>query len=504
VYRNEECKYGLVIVQQRFSDSGTSTPTSPKAPVTVGRPDTNAGTRSASISPDISESVTEIEYRDMPLFDHYLRHTCHAAGLSADYAYARRIGLPTLASKSRGVLCSILAFGAACLCTDILCSKTPAAAIDYLYRLIRTADRYHGLALASIRAQLNSKDPDEVETAHAHAAMLTGYAPARRRIFRLLRAQGLGGTMLNREPDADAPHNLDWAVFFRGLNTVASLRDSSWYGQKLIETSDLTTSDKPDGVWSAYVAEAIALEKDQVDRLVPDNISSSISSGIESIIFSAIPKALSTLYAQIDILRLHILAEQLHDSEQLQALLSCYSAISMLEATANEIGTICQLQRAESASPGTISTRRHLEAWFTTHTPSWLHDFRAPEAVGNPSGSVMRSLFRWISRIPATFFTLLLTKSLDKRTLDALMPLTTNQQVSCLAWDIYAHWLVLTFLMENELWWWADLGHTDIEKLRSSLPKPDENGYSVSANCHNWWPWQMWTLAKELRSPGGE
>jgi hypothetical protein len=471
---------------------------------TPDRPLTSHGSSSKNI---------DIALNDLSLFDHYLRHTCHASGFSSGYAYARRIGLPTLASKSKGVLCSILAFGAACICVDLLLGPDPVAASDQITHLIKTGDYYHGKALATIQSKLDAKTPEELDIAHAHAAMLMGYAPARRRIFRLLQRQQPSPALVEQEPGADAPYNLDWAFFLRGVKTVAKARDICSFQEESDDASaGMLGSDLPDVVLSAYVAQAVELEREQVKRLSPCTKSGSTHrNAMKSVISSSVPKALDTLYEQIKILELKLRHEHCSDiwstslegiethSPVLSSLVACYSAVTMLEATAHDIFGI--LPSAETRSP--IRTRLHVEAtgglvtqWFSLKESRWLHDSCARRAEYEPSEHVTRSVFTWIGHLPKEYFDVIITHY-PERSND--VKLTVEQQIHCLAWDIYAHWLVFTFLMEDEIWWWADMGRSDIQKLRDTLPKSNESGYSVEVGIHNWWPWQMWSLAKELR-----
>ncbi|KAJ9659413.1 hypothetical protein H2198_003142 [Neophaeococcomyces mojaviensis] len=459
-----------------------------------------------------SSKSFDIAYSDLSLFDHYLRHTCHASGFSSGYAYARRIGLPMLASKSKGVLCSILAFGAACFCVDLLLGPDPTATVDQITHLIKTGDYYHGKALTTIQSLLGAKTPEELDIAHAHAAMLMGYAPARRRIFRLLQRQQPSPALVEQEPSADAPYNLDWAFLLRGVKSVAKARDACPFQEKSDDAPvGVLGSDLPDAVLSAYVAQSVELEREQVNRLSPCTKSDSMqTNAIKSVISSSVSKALDTLYDQINILELKLRSEQYNDiwstslagietrAPVLGSLVACYSAVTMLEATAN--GIFGTLPSTETRSP--IRTRTQGEAtgsllkqWFSPRESHWLHDFGATQAEYRNSELVTRGVFTWIGHLPKEYFDVIITHYPER---SSNVELTVEQQIHCLAWDIYAHWLVFTFLMEHELWWWADMGRSDIEKLRDTLPKSNENGYSVEVGIHNWWPWQMWSLAKEL------
>ena len=475
----------------------------------------NRGSPEHALTSHVSSSNNiDITHKDLPLLDHYLRHTCHAQGLSSSYAYARRIGLPALASKNKGVLCSILAFGAACLCVDLLLGPNPLAAIDQIAHLIKRSDYYHGIALTTIQSQLGAVTPKDLDIAHAHAAMLIGYAPARRRIFRLLQRQQLSPALVEQERGADSPNNLDWAVFIRGLKTVAKARETCSYQEENDDASaSVLEENTPDVVLSAYVAQAVELEREQVKCLSPCATSpSTFIHAMKNIISSSVAQALDTLYEQIHILEVKLRQEHCKDiwSRSLAgiealfpimgSLLACHTAVTMLEATANDIFGPLRLS-GEARSHAIIHSRNETTSgdskeWFTLKDSPWLHESGARRGKDESSELAMEGVFRWIGHLPREYFDIV-TCHYPEHSKGA--ELSLDQQIHCLAWDVYAHWLVFTFLLKDEVWWWADMGLSDVQKLRDTLPKADKNGYSVDVGIHNWWPWQMWSLAKELR-----
>lgn len=417
-----------------------------------------------------------------------------------------------LASKSKGVLCSIFAMGPACLCVDFLVGPDPLAVIDHLIRLIKAGDYYHGKALATVQSQLDAKSPEELDIAHAHAAMLMGCAPARRRIFRLLQPQQPRPALVEQELGADAPNNLDWAFLLRGVKTVARARETtSFQAEDGNASADVSAADSPDVILSAYVAQAVELEREQVTRLSPCTKSRVTQRcAMTDVISSTVPKALDTLYEQIHVLELKVRHEHISDIRLMSqvgtdtnhplssALLACYSTITTLEDTANSIFGVPSSDRSRSpfpASPHGEASGGLSKEWFSLKESHWLHASCTRQADYDPSDLVTRGVFTWIGHIPKEYFDILITHYPERSN---NIKLTIEQQVACVAWDIYAHWLVFTFLLEHELWWWADLGRSDIQKLRDTLPKPNEHGYSVEAGTHDWWPSQMWLLAKDL------
>lgn len=439
---------------------------------------------------------------DLTLFDHYMRHTCHSSGLSGSHAHARKIGLPTLASKNRGVLCSLLAFGAACLCVDLLEGPTSASVVAEVERLIEVGDCYHGRALVAVKSQLRSGDSQSLETAHAHTAILMGYPPARRRIFRLLGLRKPDCVLHQREPDADAPHNMEWAYFLRGMKTVTGAYDTLDADFHRDQEHNLAETDVPDAAVSEYITQAVKSEKDkqQSPRLCP-GIGRVATDLMVNAMASSVSEALDMLEDQVSVLEKMLRRDRSNDISpmllleadptipSMGALRACLSAVISLETTAHEIFDL-------PATPGTrysLRTRTRRERsgipqdqWFGLKRSPWLHRVQPQSGGKESSESVIRSIFSWIGHLPNEYFELITRQPPDQA---KHARLTIHEHIACLAWDIYAHWLAFTFLLEDEIWWWADLGQSDIQKLLG-------RGHGEDSGEQQWWPWRMWQYRK--------
>ena len=150
------------------------------------------------------------------LFDHYMDHACrHLDPISV---YARKVGLPRLAAEHQGVLGSIMAVGAACLCLDLLLDQATSGHEGNVDDLIRIGDHYHQLGLQNVRHQMMLNRPKDITEAYAHSILLWPYAMAKKRISDLLgnRDPSRSGTGLHLESPADAelgdcpPRHLDY------------------------------------------------------------------------------------------------------------------------------------------------------------------------------------------------------------------------------------------------------------------------------------------------------
>ncbi|KAL9616992.1 MAG: hypothetical protein Q9160_008182 [Pyrenula sp. 1 TL-2023] len=431
------------------------------------------------------------------------------------HEYARRIEMPFLASKSKGLLCSMLALGAACLCIDLLLGSDPIAAADRVAHLVKSGDHYHRKALTAVLSKLGTtKCSQELDIVHAQAAILWAYTLARRRVFRLLQRQQPELALVEQESDADAPQNLEWACLLRGVTAVTKARSTrSFQDNNDKEWMSIPESDLPDAFVSTYVAQAVEVERDLFSLLSPCAKSGCGHKHVmNNVISSSVAQALDKLHGQVNILELKLRHKQHSDTycgslagieshfSVMCSLVACYSAVVMLETTANGIFGMSQSTKTRSlegspSSGGKAFGSHPLNQWPSFKGSPWLKALCARSPSYDPFEPVTRGLLPWIGHLPKEYFDILVTHHPDRLKATSL---TVEQQIHYLAWDIYAHWLVLTILMEHEAWWWADMAHSDIPKLRDTLPKSDANGYGVEVGMDNWWPGQMWSLAEKL------
>jgi hypothetical protein len=105
-----------------------------------------------------------------------------------------------------------------------------------------------------------------------------------------------------------------------------------------------------------------------------------------------------------------------------------------------------------------------------------------------------RSFLAFFSGASKTFIDLLLPL-LDSRTdnVDDGAELTSAE---LLALDVYAHWLVLTLLVENEVWW---VGDFPIVALQGLSARYGDRFSGASSIQEQWWPTTMLEVATRLK-----
>lgn len=149
------------------------------------------------------------------LFDHYMDHANRQMDSIA--FYARKVGLPRLAAEHQGVLCSIMALGAACLCIDLLLDERRTENVFNVDDLIKIGEHYHQLGVQTVRHQMMLNQPNDITQAYAHSILLFPYAMAQQRISDLLGNidSSESGTGLQLE----SMGHPNWAIVLRGIST---------------------------------------------------------------------------------------------------------------------------------------------------------------------------------------------------------------------------------------------------------------------------------------------
>ena len=62
--------------------------------------------------------------------------------------------------------------------------------------------------------------------------------------------------------------------------------------------------------------------------------------------------------------------------------------------------------------------------------------------------------------------------------------------------DVYAHWLVLMFLVENEAWW---IGDFPVVALQGLIARYGDDFSAKSSIREPWWPASMLEVATSLK-----
>lgn len=465
--------------------------------------------------PDGVEDDTDDMPTDLYLFDHYMTH---ASGCSASFpidSYGLKIGLPGLAAEHKGILCSLMALGAACLCIDVLQGRETWNHGGGISELISKGDWYHQKGLQSVRSRMNNSTQSNLEIAHIHTAVLLPYALARRRISRLLSKSENSYLSSDFDTRLDTPNNMEWLVLLRGIGTTGM---ACWSNELTPANNPSEAkgcqSEKTSASISSHIGQAMS-ENGDLGRSYLRSLSPALGSrhSLFPIISATRVSALAALQGKAD--RLNQTARSLHRKElpqmssakasaqlvQSASIAACSIAIDILAG----IGDMIFTDPPETSLEQILTEMSPTGIESPTAPSSWIKKYIGKPPVFHPALPLRRVILAWVSRLPSEFVDLFmhpLQVHDCANTEDQSQPLDLDQEIKLLAWDIYAHWLVFAILIEDETWWLADLGVADLANLRDLLGKPTASSLmrrNMSEECRDWWPRNMCSIAQQLK-----
>ncbi|KAK5412582.1 hypothetical protein LTR06_005552 [Exophiala xenobiotica] len=136
----------------------------------------------------------------------------------------------------------------------------------------------------------------------------------------------------------------------------------------------------------------------------------------------------------------------------------------------------------------------------TTYAPGCLRNFvlRRPQATHtDPLVRTFSAFFRRVSKTYVDLLLPLLEPGTDGDNVDEEHELTTAE---VLALDVYAHWLVLMLLVEEEAWW---VGNFPFVALQGLVARYGDGLLGTSSarqqQQQQWWPESMLEVATRLR-----
>jgi hypothetical protein len=457
--------------------------------------------------------------KDLFLFDHYMDHTCRDLEILPDVAYAKKIGIPGLAAENQGILYSIMALGATCLCIDILSGQGSCGQVEDLANLISAADRYHRMGMQAVQRQLATTQPRDLAEAHAHTMLLFPYALARRRVSTLLDdvgppTPGSGGLDTHEEHLS----SLEWIIILRGITTTGR----AWWAKSAFSKDNsayVEPSQKLHSLVSSHVRAKLSEPTDRPSvwpgfqcRIASKHPLFPVISSTRAVALEDLQQKLEKVNQQMrdhhrknPAIDLHRSTEQMSRSLSLSG---CFMAVDLLLNLDNVL-----------FNPGSDVEIRYPNVPVSPE-PSpqdlpipWLRRYSSLPAY-DPALPACRMVFAWVNRTPDEYFQLLM-KPLLARTeregerADHVAVPDVDRDIQLLAWDIWAHWLVYTILIEGESFFMAGLGIPDITNLapwitNSAADSPGSKSGSPVAQNTGWWPQSMCSVAQQLRRYDGE
>jgi len=431
---------------------------------------------SASCSPALIESScrikTEEEFlppSDIALYQHYLQHTSHISTQYQNDKTAFEIYIPTLALQSKIVFDSILALSASCMCLDMI-AKRPGPDTAAVNHVLMAGYQHYNLASEKTRDLISQPDILKPEPLLASSAFLVGFATSSQLINHWIESR-----KSTREPFKRLSASLrDMLVISKGLRTTLQVvrRDP-------VSSSHEMTNE------SEFLNETV-LEPPEF-RPPPTTPSPSHTHFMYPTIAATSQEAFSRLQERLDS------ATSLYHRND-AAMPACAEAFQRLS-------TIRNLAFSSTAPSEPLSLDN---ASMLPQVPPWLRTYIGRPIILSPDKPLTRPFLTFLIMSSQEYLDLLLPlldESLEcpMESIPDGMPELT--EVQALALDIWAHWCVLMFLVEEESW---VIGNLPFILLNGMLNRYSDNFVARLWPEHyqgqgRWWPASMLACLREIK-----
>ncbi|PQE29559.1 C6 transcription factor protein [Rutstroemia sp. NJR-2017a BBW] len=452
-------------------------PSSLDAPFPVGSPSSDKSIPSvpaiveAIICP--LESASVIALSDEELYHHYLDHTSFTMTHCQSDLHAMQRSIPALALKCQPVLHALLALSAACLCCDMM-YKEPPPSLDDVNELLMTGYRHYNLASEQMRYLISQPDSTKTDPLLASTVLLVPFAAASQQINHWISKRT---RTPESKPLSTTPR--DVIVMMRGIRTTL----------ETLTCDDLAIR-KPEFAVNYSLPFSPILKSG--DLAAPY-----YTHEMFAIVASTSQGAFSKLRARLECCQKNAQATD----DQLYACMVAFEVLLNIRSIT--------FSPSHSFPPTLIEPEfeqsYQLDSMSMPQIRSWLRFYALRSKNPLPNEPLTRSFLDFLVQVPQAYLDLVLPL-LDQRlespsnatgdTTENKTGITTNQ---ALALDIYAHWSVFMFLVEEESWW---IGKLPVVTLTGMVNRYGDR--FVFGLCesegeeHCWWPGSMLTVLREI------
>ncbi|KAF2627221.1 hypothetical protein BU25DRAFT_342366 [Macroventuria anomochaeta] len=413
---------------------------------------------------------------DTDLYYHYLRHVSPNMGVCRSGYSLLQSGMPTLAQQSAAVYHSILAVSAVHLAWNTI-SKNPPPKTESVHQILLSGYQHYNEASERIRESISKSGTPDSGNLLTSTLILVPFAAASQQINHWISSSS--GTQKSHGPLLSTPR--DVIILVRGVRIML----------ETLLSGDLGISCEP--------PVPMALDRDTISVMpVASLMSKALHPSHNHVMTAMIVTSSRDAFSKLQV-RLDSLVP--NGSDPLDHTISaCKTAFSILEQI-----------RSSAFSMATPSQSEYVQAdaASSTHIAPWLRSFvsRPCEVKGIvllPTEPLTRLLLSFFAQIPQGYLDLVLPL-LDQRLEnpagappDCIASDLTQKQA--LALDIYAHWSVLMFLVEEESWWIGMLPLVTLtgmvnrygtQLVRRLWPECDDQT--------QWWPGTMLRTLQDIK-----
>jgi hypothetical protein len=392
--------------------------------------------------------------------------------------------MPTLALQSKTVFHSLLAVSAACLCWDMI-SQEPPPSTSAVNSMLMAGYRHFNLASEKIRDLISQPDALKPEPLLAGATLLVPFASTSQQIQHWISSNS--ESQDSHKVLSSTPR--DVIVLLRGIRTTIQAFECG-EANPAFEVSQETEleSDMPSLLRESNAGPA-DLPPSRTHVMFP--MLAATSRG-----------ALSKLKDRLRSASLH--KDDLSEEHSDDSLSACAAAFEVLDNLATQTFSAPNLPTPRSSS-SIDKELLELESSSYPRVAPWLRSYVTRPAVPMPTEPLTRPFLSFLVQVPQSYLDLVLPL-LDQRLESPASPpsgemsaeLTREQ---ALALDIYAHWSVLMFLVEDESWW---IGKLPVVTLSGMVNRyGDDFVANLWPECghgqEQWWPGSMLKILREIK-----
>lgn len=422
---------------------------------------------------------------DTDLYHHYLQHTSRTLTHCQRDQTALQIGMPTLASQSKTVFHSLLAVAAACLGCDMI-SKEPPPDINTVTQVLITGYRHYNSASERMRESISWPGDSKLEPVLASALILMPFATASQQINHWISGRSETQECLKSLKLLSTTPR-DVIIIMRGIRTTLQTLGCVGLGPNLEPSLETEYAFDSYSALPEVNTRPAALTSSRAHVMTP--ILAATSQGA----FSKLQKRLESAF----------LCSSDGPDDSLSA---CSAAFEILKDLRSKTFSASNLSSSSSSLNSPVKEFSERETLSISQVASWLRSFASGFVIPLPTEPLTRFFLTFLVQAPQEYLDLVLPL-LDQRlespidaTSDEISAELTTEKA--LGLDIYAHWSVLMFLVEEESWW---IGNLPVVTLSGMVNRYGDNFVtrlwpeSSPGQEQQWWPGSMLNILREVK-----
>lgn len=452
----------------------------------------------------MAEAASRLDLLDFELFQHFLHHTSKDATVDVVDQYTLQVGIPELALQSTFLLKSVLALSCMCRCRDIISSPTSSLLESHrqaVMDLFRRGQLYHMGSMHEV--QSTRHEASHYDHVLANAAMMGMYGSANHwvRIW-LLKTS----TLCQQEVLEFPLSSTRWTRLFRAVTTaytglrfdapakkIAGIKLAS---QGLFPTlSNQTSYGRSPASAAAMEHQRVPMRKQAFHSIVAATFQSAMNSLRES--------TNRVLIKEGSVHMLHLgegpIVEDAREHEDLRA---CLVAVEILDDIMKH--NFLVKDRLDGKVSGTASRQstpsleipEGLVEQLSNVSP-WLQRYISRITSTVPSRLPRRYIAAFIHKVPLRFLDMVdeAFASMNGDSFDGY----PMQETEKLAFNIFAHWLVLVLLLDD-VWWIGGVGSWELGSVVTLVRDGQAQELLHNGLKGKWWPGSMFEMWECLES----